>query len=121
MAKILIIDDSKTIVKTLETLLKTRGHQVFTAEDGEKGLTIAKQETPELILLDIMLPKLNGYEVCNMLKMDGAYSHIKILMFTAKTGGESKTLSIETGADAFITKESDPDAILDRIEKMLGA
>ncbi|MBN2144505.1 MAG: response regulator [Candidatus Aureabacteria bacterium] len=119
MAKILIIDDSLTITKTLEVFLKGKGHEILTAEDGETGLSMAKKHVPDLILLDIMLPKLNGYEVCNMLKMDAAYSHIKIIMFTAKVGEDSKTMSLETGADLYMTKDLDAEVVLNKVEELL--
>ena len=119
MSKILIIDDSLTIVRTLEAFLKRNGYEIYTADDGVRGLELAKTIRPDLILLDIMLPKLSGYEVCNILKMDTAYSHIKIIMFTAKMSTEAKTLSQETGADDFMTKDSDPEFILDKIKGLI--
>jgi DNA-binding response OmpR family regulator len=120
MAKILIIDDSLTITKTLELFLKGKGHEIFTAENGVIGLAMAKKHIPDLILLDIMLPKLNGFEVCNMLKMDAAYSHIKIIMFTAKVGEDSRLLSMETGADYYMTKDMDPELVLKKVEELLA-
>jgi DNA-binding response OmpR family regulator len=119
MAKILIIDDSLTITKTLEFFLKKNGYEIYVADDGVKGLQMAKTINPDLILLDIMLPKLGGYEVCNILKMDTAYSHIKIIIFTAKMTAESKALSMETGADDFMIKDSDPELILEKIRELI--
>jgi len=119
MSKILIIDDSPTIVELLKTVLASDGHEVLTANDGVAGLNLAKENKPDLIVLDIMLPKMNGYEVCNLIKFDEKYKDIKILMLTAKAGEESKNISLETGADEYMTKDLDPDKILQLVSKML--
>lgn len=120
MAKILIIDDSSTITQMLAAFLKKEGHDIITAGEGVTGVKMAQSEKPDVILLDIMLPKLNGFEVCNMLKMDSLYAHIKIIMFTAKASEETRSLSLETGADAYLTKDTDPDKILDAVNKLLN-
>jgi len=119
MAKILIVDDSPTIVELLKTVLTSHGHEVHTANDGVSGLNLAKEKHPDLMILDIMLPKINGYEVCNLIKFDEKYKDIKILMLTAKAGAESKNIGLETGADEYMTKDLDPDKILQVVNKML--
>jgi len=119
MAKILIIDDSPTIIDLLKTVLSSNGHDVLTANDGVSGVNLAKEEMPDLIILDIMLPKMNGYEVCNLIKLDEKYKDIKILMLTAKAGAESKNIGMETGADDYITKDLDPDNILQTVKNLL--
>jgi len=93
-------------------VLVSGGHEVLTANDGVTGLNLAKSHHPDLVILDIMLPKMNGYEVCNLIKFDEKYKDIKILMLTAKAGAESKTIGKETGADEYMTKDLDPDKIL---------
>ena len=119
MSKILIIDDSPTIIELLKTVLVSNGHEVLTANDGVAGLNLAKENRPDLIVLDIMLPKMNGYEVCNLIKFDEKYKDIKILMLTAKAGEESKNISYETGADEYMTKDLDPDKIIQLVSNML--
>ena len=119
MSKILIVDDSPTIIELLKTVLASSGHEVLTANDGVTGLNLAKENHPDLIVLDIMLPKMNGYEVCNLIKFDEKYKDIKILMLTAKASEEAKNIGYETGADEYMTKDLDPDKILQVVKKML--
>ena len=119
MSKILIVDDSPTIIELLKTVLASSGHEVLTANDGVTGLNLAKENHPDLIVLDIMLPKMNGYEVCNLIKFDDKYKDIKILMLTAKASEEAKNIGYETGADEYMTKDLDPDKILQVVKKML--
>ncbi|MCK5706326.1 MAG: response regulator [Candidatus Aureabacteria bacterium] len=119
MAKILIVDDSPTIIDLLKTVLASHDHEVMTANDGITGLNLAKEIMPDLIILDIMLPKMNGYEVCNLIKFDEKYKGIKILMLTAKAGAESKNIGFETGADEYMTKDLDPDKILQAVTQLL--
>jgi len=80
----------------------------------------ARRETPDLILLDVMLPKLDGYKVCRLLKFDERYKHIPILMLTAKTQEKDKTVGKETGANEYITKPFDLDQLVEKIKSYLG-
>ena len=86
---------------------------------GEDGLNQARKENPDLILLDVMLPKLNGYKVCRLLKFDERYRHIPILMLTAKTQEKDKTLGKETGGDEYLTKPFDIEELLAKVKSYL--
>lgn len=105
--KILIVDDESDIVDTLHFELERLGYYCITAYDGIEALNKARAENPHLIILDIMLPKMNGYKVSRLLKFDEQYQHIPIIMLTAKTRDTDRITGIETGADCYITKPFD--------------
>jgi len=99
--KILIVDDEKTIVDILAYNLKKEGYEIIEAHDGIKGLELALSENPDLVMLDIMMPGLDGYEVCKRLRKE---SQVPVIMLTAKAEEADKVLSFELGADDYITK-----------------
>jgi two-component system alkaline phosphatase synthesis response regulator PhoP len=103
MAKeILIIEDESGIMMSLKDEFESQGYVVYAAEDGEKGLNLARQQKPDLIILDIMLPVLDGYEVCKRLRMEG--DRTPIIMLTVKDKEVDKVLGLELGADDYVTK-----------------
>jgi len=114
--KILLVDDEADLVETIRFPLEVEGFNVLVSYDGEDALNKARQENPDLILLDIMLPKLNGYKICRLLKFDERYKHIPILMLTAKTQEKDKILGMETGADEYITKPFEMDQLLEKVK-----
>jgi two-component system alkaline phosphatase synthesis response regulator PhoP len=118
-AKILVVDDEADLVETIRFSLELEGYNVLVASNGEEGLNLARQEKPDLILLDLMLPKLDGYKVCRLLKFDERYKHIPILMLTAKTQEKDKILGKETGANEYITKPFDMDELMAKIKSYL--
>ena len=118
--KILIVDDEKDIVETLKFILESEGLECIVAYDGEKALNLAKTENPDLIVLDVMLPKINGYKVCRLLKFDSKYKHIPILMVTARTQEEDKIIGEETGANEYITKPFDIETITKLVKSYLN-
>jgi DNA-binding response OmpR family regulator len=117
--KILVVDDEVDLVKTIQFALETEGYQVLVSYSGEDALNKSREENPDLILLDIMLPKLDGYKVCRLLKFDEQYKHIPILMLTAKTQQKDRLLGMETGADEYITKPFDMEALTAKIKAYL--
>ena len=119
--KVLIIDDEVDLVETIRFPLELEGFQVLAAYNGEEGLNQARSENPDLVLLDLMLPKLDGYKICRLLKFDDRYKHIPIYMLTAKTQEKDKILGKETGADAYITKPFDIDELIAKIKSSLSA
>jgi len=113
--KILIVDDEPDIVETLKFLVESDGFSCITALDGEDALKKAREENPDIMILDVMLPKINGYKVCRILKFDTKYKHIPILMVTARSQEEDKAIGEETGADEYITKPFDINEILEKL------
>lgn len=117
--KILVVDDEKDIVETLSFMLKARGYDVIEALDGEEGLKCAKECSPDLIILDVMMPKINGYKIARLLKYDSKYKHIPIVMVTARGQDADKLIGEETGADEYITKPFEFEEVLETVNKYL--
>jgi len=117
--KILIIDDEVDLVESIRFPLEVEGFHVLVSHNGEEGLNQARKEIPDLILLDLMLPKLDGYKVCRLLKFDERYKHIPIFMLTARTQEKDKILGKETGADEYLTKPFDMDDLIAKIKGYL--
>lgn len=102
--KVLIADDEQNIVISIEFLMKREGFQVLIANDGEDALAKVQSERPDLVLLDVMMPKKNGYEVCQSIKSDPALAATKVLMLTAKGRDTEVAKGLAIGADAYMTK-----------------
>jgi DNA-binding response OmpR family regulator len=117
--KILIIDDEQDFIKMLELRIKSAGYEVVTACDGMDGLEKARAEKPDLIILDVMLPKMNGDEVCRMLKFDTNYRKIPIIILTARAQKKDEVRAMEAGADAYLQKPFEPNILLDKIRDLL--
>jgi DNA-binding response OmpR family regulator len=118
--KILIVDDEVQLVEMVKLRLEANGYSVITACDGQEGLDKARIEKPDLIILDLMLPKIDGYKVCRMLKFDEKYKNIPIILFTARAQQEDEKLGKEVGADAYITKPFEPQVLLDKIKALIS-
>lgn len=103
-ASVLIADDDASISRALSFLMQREGHAVRTAADGEQALAAIESERPDLVLLDLMMPKGNGYEICRALRANRAYDDIGIIMLTAKGGEADQRTGMDLGADAYITK-----------------
>ncbi len=120
MAKrLLMVDDEPELLMLVESRLKANGFEVLIATDGQRALEMAKKEKPDLIVLDLMLPKMDGYKVCGLLKRDSRYAKIPIILFTARAQEEDKKLGEEVGADAYLTKPFEPSVLLETIKKLL--
>ena len=102
--KVLIADDEQNIVISIEFLMKREGFQVSIARDGEEALAKVQSEHPDLVLLDVMMPKKNGYEVCQSIKADAAMAGTRVLMLTAKGRDTEIAKGLAIGADAYMTK-----------------
>ena len=114
--KVLVVDDEKLIVKGIRFSLEQDGMEVDCAYDGEKALECAKNKEYDMILLDLMLPKMNGFTVCEILRKE---SRTPIIMLTAKGDTDSKVMGLKTGADDYITKPFEMKEVLARIEAVL--
>jgi two-component system, OmpR family, alkaline phosphatase synthesis response regulator PhoP len=121
MPKILIVDDSPTIVQLLKKGLEHDKNTILTTDNGIDALTLARKEIPDLIILDLMLPKLDGFHVCTMLKKDTSLNKIKVLVLTGRTDKGSENLGIECGADKYITKDKGPQEIIDIAMQLLSS
>ena len=117
--KILIVEDDKDIAKMLEYNLKKEGFKVIGASDGEDALDLAVRQYPDLILLDLMLPGIDGLEVCKSLKKEGKTSAIPVIMLTAKGQESDKVVGLELGADDYVTKPFSPRELIARIKAVL--
>ena len=119
MKKILIVDDEHDIVESLKFVLESADYTCYCAYNGEDGLKLAKEIMPDLMILDVMMPKINGYKISRLLKYDNKYKDIPILMVTARSQEEDKLIGEETGVDEYITKPFDLDDVVDRVNKYL--
>ncbi len=117
--RILIVDDEEDIAKLLKKHLEYHHYEVITASDGQEGLDKAKTEKPDLIILDLMLPKISGYKICGLLKKDTRYAKIPIILFTAKAQEEDVKLGEEVGADAYIIKPFESEVLLSKIKELI--
>ena len=117
--KILIIEDSKTTAVVLKEVLENEGYSVFLARDGVAGIAMARRGKPDLILLDLLLPKLNGYEVCNSIKQDNLTRHIPILVISTMDSPESVEKIKLCGAKNFMKKPYNLDDLLREIKRLL--
>jgi two-component system alkaline phosphatase synthesis response regulator PhoP len=118
--KILVIDDEVYILHILDFSLGAEGFEVISANNGELGVEKAKQEKPDLIVLDIMMPVLDGYETCRRLKRESETKDIPVILLTAKGRDVDKRLGFEVGAIDYIVKPFSPSRLIERIEEIIG-
>ncbi|MGC9941737.1 MAG: response regulator transcription factor [Verrucomicrobiota bacterium] len=118
--KILVVDDEPEAVELLEFNLKQAGYAVTTAGDGAEALKKARTQTPDMIVLDVMLPEMDGFEICKSLRLDSTTAKIPIIMLTAKAAEIDRVLGLELGADDYLTKPFSPRELLLRIKKILA-
>ena len=119
-ARILAVDDSATILEMIKAILESGGYEVITASDGNEALVTAREQSPDLILLDVMLPGLDGYRVCRLLKFDQKYKHIPIIMLTAKSEEQEMVTGLRTGANQYLTKPVEPERLLAAVAQELA-
>ena len=117
--KILVIEDEPDFSKAVQVLLEANGFEVLSAYSGKEGLAMAKQGSPDLIVLDVMLPEIDGYKICRLLKFDERYKKIPIIMLTARAQEQDRQLGVQTGADAYMVKSEKPDVLVEKIQSFL--
>jgi DNA-binding response OmpR family regulator len=117
---VLIADDEPNIVISLEFLLEQDGYRVLLARDGNEALEAIVRDTPDLVLLDVMLPRLSGYDVCQRIRQDPALSQVKVIMLTARGREVEVTKGLALGADAYVTKPFSTRDLLEQIRRQLG-
>jgi two-component system, OmpR family, alkaline phosphatase synthesis response regulator PhoP len=118
-ARVLVVDDEPDLIRILQFGLQSINFHVETASDGQEALKKAREMKPDIILLDLMLPKLDGYKVCRLLKFDERYKNIPIIILSARTQEGDQLLAMEMGANRFITKPYDFGEVLGHIEALL--
>jgi pilus assembly protein CpaE len=120
VATILAIDDDPVVIQLLEYTLRRAGHQVFSAKDGQAGLAMTETERPDLVIADVMMPRLNGYEYCRRVRAQPDMAHIPILIFSARFQQVDQQTAMEAGATAYMGKIVDPSEIVAQVEKLLS-
>ena len=118
---LLLVDDEPNILISLEFLMRREGYQVLLARDGVEALELLAQHRPDLILLDVMMPRKNGFEVCQELRANDAYKSIRILMLTAKGRDTDVAKGLALGADAYMTKPFSTRELVEKVRSLLPA
>ena len=118
--RILVVDDEPHVIRTLTFVLSKEGYQVFSAGNGEEAMAKVQEAKPNLMFLDVMMPKKNGYEVCQELKGDAALHDIHIIMLSAKGQETDREKALNFGADEFMTKPFSPMVVVEKVRELLG-
>lgn len=119
MARVLVVDDDRVIQQLLEVNLELEGYQVAKASNGEEALALVRSFKPDLVLLDVMMPKVDGRETCRRIKADPATAHTPIIFLSARAQDMDVNSGLELGASAYITKPFDPVDLLETVAKVL--
>jgi DNA-binding response OmpR family regulator len=118
-ARVLVVDDDPVIQKLLKVNFEMEGYEVLSAGDGAEGLDQARSGSPQVIILDVMMPKMNGLEVLAALKADAVTEHIPVILLSAKAQAGDVQAGLDKGADAYVTKPFDPLDLLERVGNFL--
>jgi CheY-like chemotaxis protein len=118
--KILVADDEPPIVRLMEFILARHGHQMLTAVNGEQALAMVREHAPDLVLLDIMMPRVDGYEVARTLRADPKLAQMPIIMLSAKAQEEDIQRGMEVGVDAYITKPFSPEHLVEVVQEHMN-
>lgn len=118
--KILIVDDEPNILLSLDFLMKKSGYQVFLARNGEEALESAHRVVPDIIILDIMMPDVDGYEICKSIKSDTKFENTKIMFLSAKSKESDIAKGLDSGADAYMTKPFGNKILLEKVKELIN-
>jgi len=118
--RILVIDDDPVLIKIMNNVLDANGFEPVMANEAPLGLEIAMTQSPDLIILDVMMPIINGYNICRLLKSEEGYKNIPILLLTSRSEQKDKEIGAEVGADGYIAKPFDTNELLETIRRLLG-
>jgi len=118
--KVLVVDDEPDIVNILKIMLETAGYQVATANDGQEAIDAVIKSPPDVVMLDVMMPNVHGYAVCQRIKENKALAQVKVMILTAKSFVADRRLADQVGADMFMGKPLNRDEILAGLEKLLA-
>ena len=119
MARILIVDDSPTETHKLSTILSKHGHEIITATNGEEGVEVAKREVPDAVLMDIVMPKLNGFQATRKLSKDAGTAHIPVIVVTTKDQETDRVWAKRQGAKGYLTKPLDESELMSMLNGLL--
>ncbi len=117
MSKILIVDDLPTEVQLMRSAIANLGHSTIVATDGDQALEMAKRENPDLVLLDVVLPRMDGFQVCRKIKKDPQTASIPVILVSSKTQESDKFWGLKQGASAYICKPFSPEELADTVRK----
>ena len=120
MGRILIVDDSPSQIEGLRRVVQKLGHDVITAEDGQQGIEVAKRELPDLILMDVVMPNLNGFQATRTISKDPTTAHIPVVLVTTKDQETDKVWGMRQGAKAYITKPFNENQLIEVINGLLA-
>ena len=118
--RLLVVDDEPNILLSLQFLMKKAGYEVRTAKDGEEALADMARATPDLVLLDVMMPKIDGFSVCKAIRLNPAWKDVRIIMLTARGRDIEREKGLALGADDYITKPFSTKDAIARVEAVLG-
>jgi DNA-binding response OmpR family regulator len=119
--KVLLVEDEPDVRMVIGGRLANLGFNVLEAQDGSEGLDLVRRECPDVVLLDLMIPKIDGYKLCRMIKFDKALEHIHVIIYSAKSSEKDKRLAEEAGADAYMTKPFDFELFVKTVDKLAVA
>lgn len=117
--KILIVDDEPNILLSLDFLIRKAGHEVYIARNGAEALALIEDKIPEVIILDIMMPDVDGYQICMKVKQNEKTAHIKVIFLSAKTKENEIQYGLDLGADAYMTKPFSTRALMQKVDELL--
>jgi DNA-binding response OmpR family regulator len=118
--KILVLEDNPSMMKLARYTLEKEGYTVISAENGRDGLKLARKENPDLLIFDVLMPKMDGFTVSRMLRFDDKFKHIPIIFVTSQVTDKDKATGKEVGGDVYLTKPYKPEVLLEKVKELLG-